>query len=328
MNLTSDAINSFDKWDGESSNFKAKIISSSNDNYRVAGYRDKLDVIHVIIYSDCDSFQKISRTGMSVEFKRIDIIDEGLTGVLDFSCNSIGFKHNFITILNDIIKSAEKTKNLKVSANQVVDKWFYFLQLPRKQSLDFGKMIGLTGELLSLERLIIYTQNTEKCLKAWVGPLGARRDFVFENIVFEVKTSAKQNGHIHTINGIDQLDKTEDESVYIYSWNIVKDYSESAITINDVIDRITQLIVDSESLKEIFISKLYEAGYDIRDKDEYESEKLRIQSDFIVEVDNFFPVITRESFKNKLNNRIIRVEYEIDINGYKAIDLKYIFNGI
>ena len=115
MILTSNILNSLQKWDGVSRDFKAKIISRPENYYRIAGYRDYHDVFHVIVYDDSGGFETESRRGMSVEYREIDVIDEGVKGVFDFSCNSIGFKHNFITIFNDVLKAAETSKNLKKS---------------------------------------------------------------------------------------------------------------------------------------------------------------------------------------------------------------------
>jgi len=326
MILTSDILNSLEKWDGVSRDFKAKIISSTEDNYRIAGYRDYLDVFHIMVYDDSEGFETESRRGMSVEYKKIDIINEGIKGVFDFSCNSIGFKHNFITIFNDVLKAAETTRNLKTSTKQVIEKWFYFLQLPRKEALDFGQVVGLAGELLSLEKFIQLTENISLCLDSWVGPLKARRDFIFKKIEIEVKTSAKQQGHIHKINGIDQLEQMDKEDIYLHSWNILRDYADKAYTINNVISRIVNIIDNEENLKEKFFDKLYETGYDIRDKSVYDNLKLRTIDSFITLVDSEFPSITRNSFASGLNNRVIRIDYEIDINGIKTIDLKQLFN--
>lgn len=325
MILTSNILNSLQKWDGVSRDFKAKIISRPENYYRIAGYRDYHDVFHVIVYDDSDGFETESRRGMSVEYREIDVIDEGVKGVFDFSCNSIGFKHNFITIFNDVLKAAETSKNLKKSTKQVIEKWFYFLQLPRKEELNFAQILGLTGELLSLENFMQLTQNMSLCLDSWVGPLKARRDFIFKKIEIEVKTSAKQQGHVHKINGIDQLEQTEEKNIFLYSWNILRDYSENAYSINNVISRIVNIMENEGSLNENFFDKLYESGYDIRDKNIYDNIRLRTINNFIAPVDEKFPAITRNSFVSSLNNRIVRIDYEIDINGIKTIDLKQLF---
>lgn len=52
---------------------------------------------------------------------------------------------------------------------------------------------------------------------SWVGPSGARQDFQWLRRSDEVKTTSPTRGHIHTINGLDQLGPFEDGELYIFS---------------------------------------------------------------------------------------------------------------
>jgi len=76
------------------------------------------------------------------------------------------------------------------------------------------RQLGLLGELWVLERLV-HARGTSG-LESWLGPNAEAHDFRFDDVELEVKTTRRQQRR-HTINGLDQLDRSPDAKLFIVS---------------------------------------------------------------------------------------------------------------
>ena len=325
--ISIEMLDLLEKWDGYTENFRANRIFTNRFHGKIFGYRDNQDNIHIIMECENSEFEKESRKGITVEIRSVDLIDDGVNislNVLDFKCSSKGFKNNYVTILNEVLDSISETMSVEKATKMVIERWFHFLQLPRKLALDLGKIIGLIGELLSFEVFCAKGLSVRMCLDCWHGPSNEKRDYIFKNHEIEVKTATTQKGHLHTINGIDQLGKLINERIFIHSWNLLKDSSPSALSLSDLVERIEINFLPTEDLKQLFFNKLYEYGFDIRDKQLYNSDRYRIVGSIFTEVNDEFPKLTRESFASGIHSRILRIQYEIDLNGIPEFDLNSI----
>lgn len=328
MNLICEkTIQNLEKWDGLSTDFKGSKINTSLDR-KIVGYYDNKNLLHILIKSNETEFKKISRRGMSVSFRNVKFRNDEEHGALDFVCNSIGFDLYFIKIVNEIIEKSIEENNVEKTTPIIIESWYHFLELPRKSKLSFHELVGLIGELKSIEKFHLYGISADKIIECWTGPSGGRRDFIFGESEIEVKTSAKQEGHIHRIHGIDQLSHTGSEKIYVYSWNILKDVSEQAFNINNIIENIERNIFSDPTMLAKFHNALYEIGFDKRDAEDYKDDRFRTIDERVCEVNEDFPKIGRQSFTTLLNNRIIKIEYDIDLNGFETVSLNSVLNEI
>lgn len=325
--ITLEMVNAFESYDGVSNLFRGDVIPNTL-NVKIFGYYDHENLLHIAIESDADSFKSIEINGMSVFFQNINTENQGSFGALVFTCRSNAFKDYFIKIINEILHKTLKGGSIEGNTPYIIDNWLYFLNLPIKDKLTSDQILGLVGELLSLESFCKLGIPIDLAIDAWQGPFGAKRDFMFKGIEIEVKASGKQIGHIHKINSLEQLSFEEGEEVLVYSWNIYRDRSERSPSIVDIVDRIRDEYLITPSQLSEFNSRLYEVGLDLRDFNDYLSDRFQISSYFICRVSENFPRITLDSFKNKLSKRIGNIEYDIDLNGFLELDIRDVVSEI
>ncbi len=325
--ITLEMVNAFESYDGVSDLFRGDVIPNAL-NVKIFGYYDHKNLLHIAIESNVDSFKSIEINGMSVLFQNINTENQGSFSALVFTCRSNAFKDYFIKIINEILHKTLKGGSIEGNTPYIIDNWLYFLNLPIKDKLTSDQILGLVGELLSLESFCKLGMSVDLAIDAWQGPFGAKRDFMFKSVEIEVKASSKQSGHIHKINSLEQLSFEEGEKVLVYSWNIYRDRSKKSPSIVDIVNRIRDEHLITPSQLSEFNSRLYEVGLDLRDFNDYLSDRFQISSYFICRVSENFPRITPDSFKNKLSKRIGNVEYDIDLNGFLELDIKDIVSEI
>lgn len=326
--ISIDVIKSLAKWDGNSMEFTGQFITVEPSKRRVVGFYDNKNLLHLLVESEEKSFEAIMRNGMSAELRTVELRDGSAFCGVDFVCNQIGFDEYFLKIINEILKESARLDNVEQVTPRVIENWFHFLEKPRKPCLDFNKIVGLIGELKTIETLYELKYEPQNILEFWTGPDSGKRDFMFGDFDIEVKTSAKQEGHIHRINGLDQLTIIGEEVIYLFSWNIKKEHSEQAFNLAGLINEIESDIFVNLAERVQFRDKLYLEGYDVRNEDDYEKWRFSVKGSKFLMVNEQFPRICQTSFVNPLDDRILRVEYDIDLNGMDSLDLTTISSHV
>jgi hypothetical protein len=165
-------------------------------------------------------------------------------------------------------------------------------------------------ELLCIKNLI-HNIELKDVIKAWKGPESSPRDFNFNTFDIEVKTSSKEIGHVHTINGQIQL-KSEDIPLYIYSVNLKKSDSNNAITIKKLIDFICIEICDDSFLLNDFFKKLEQIKILVPKTEKYNQFSYELKNILTVKIES--ENINQFLIKNQ-NTRISNIKYDYDFNG-------------
>jgi hypothetical protein len=325
--ITLEQVKGLSRWDGKSKDFKGDRFINSLGR-EIIGYYDNLNNLHIVVSSDQEDFEAVERKGISVTFGTKSLAGSDDFCGLDFVCNSIGFDDYFLKIINEIFQKAQTQGELEVVVPQVIENWYHFLEQPLRRRLSTEKLTGLFGEIASLRDLIDAGANAEKVIKAWRGPDGSKKDIVFDNLSLEVKTSAKEAGHIHLINGLDQLAGYELRNLYLFSWHLIIVNDSTGQDICELIQQMEESYFTSPSLLSEFHSKLYAAEYDKREEDHYADVSFVVINRYICKVDDKFPVLTRDSITGQNLDRITRVEYEIDLNGYDKTEIKTLVDEI
>ena len=214
-------------------------------------------------------------------------------------------KHFFIKI-NDSKKEEEL---LKTVINECF-KWSLFLMPDKERKLKIQKQKGLIAELLFLQNMFKY-QDYPSALNCWTGPDKFSKDFILNNIGFEIKSIQTGNKHKVSISNHDQLDLVGLNKLFLvtYLLSIGSKDNKLSFTLTDLIKDIrNQLSFDQDS-KFIFENKLTIAGYS--DLDDY-SDCYFIKADkpSFYSISNNFPSITPEKIDI---TSIIRVNYDLDI---------------
>ena len=236
--------------------------------------------------------------------------------------DSSDFIYNkFNTLISMIFTSIKFDQIDNYSAvKNTIQEWRDFLRLVKKKHLSIEEVRGLIGELHFLNDLLAIDKNL---FESWHGPEAERHDFRQNNISVEVKTTSSKN-KIVKISSLDQLEKPNDTELFCQFYQLEQD--DKGFSIPSLIDK----IMDTHSISKIDIErKLNDLNYDFNDRKYYENEKykFRILNNYFYIVDDHFPKIIRNSFKeNKIPKGVMSLEYKIDLNGLdeKSIEDKEI----
>ena len=215
-------------------------------------------------------------------------------------------RHFFIKI-NDADKEEELIKTV---INECF-KWSLFLKPSKERKLNIQKQKGLISELLFLQNIFKHL-DSKSSLNAWTGPDGFSKDFIINNIGFEIKSIQTGNKNKITISNHDQLDFVGLNKLFLVTYLLSfgsKD-SKLSFTLTDIVNKIRIQLESDQDSKFIFENKLTNAGYS--DLDDY-SDNYFIQSDksSYYSISDNFPSITSDKINIK---SIIRVNYDLDIS--------------
>lgn len=273
---------------------------------------------HFAIETSYTSFSAISTEGLYVVYNEIDMDNKKDIPVIQFKCAHPAFMSLFVRIINEIISNSD-SNNFENKARSIINIWMRFLNKSRKARMDDNLVIGLIGELLFIHHLITLDIEKSLILDCWTGPDQESKDFTFDSTFIEVKASSKTSGHIHGINGIDQLN-SNDRLLYLNSFHFTKTSGSSGLTLNKIVADLNDQHFSPAGLELMFFDKLYDYGFDKRDQDHYENIRIEISGDKFFKVDESFPKITENEFKLDFDSRISNLKYEVDLNSLNTLN--------
>ncbi len=285
------------------------------------GYKGKKSVIHFVIECKDGNINDINLHGLDI--KQIKIIHPlfGEKEYIDFCPTHNDFTENVIIICNEILNSIEKGEVSSDATRRVLQKWEYFLSKPRTSKLSDEGIIGLYGELLTIEWFLNKGKDELTLIEKWLGPLKNPRDFEFKDFWVEVKTT-KRKDNLVEIHGIEQLETRDLIELYLWVNILEKDNNSRSLVelINDIDTRLQSAIAAM-----LFRDKLHQAGYHANDACLYNNERFKCDkiSVFIVNAD--FPKITKEMLN--LPTRVVSLSYGLNLSGLVEINKEIVFNN-
>jgi hypothetical protein len=190
--------------------------------------------------------------------------------------------------------------------------------LQEKYSLSIERQIGLLGELLVLERLVV--SEGPFAVDAWIGPQGEPHDFKIGNREFEVKTTSGTR-RIHVINGLKQLTPSPECSLFILSVLLGPGGKDSGSSLPMKIEEIEQLLKRDSGCLKAFHDSLESVGYVTADRSQYDRSFALRRPLALIPVDAKFPVITMSSLFTSIGeaaHRLDHIEYHVNVEGLES----------
>ncbi len=241
-----------------------------------------------------------------IEFSNSKIIskvlmtEDGPINCLMLLCADFYLRYAFSAVATAFVDPGENGKNRKLLTND-----------PEKWALEWRDLLGnaiyekriysILGELIILEHL--FKKDNKTC---WSAVNGGTHDIEYSNGSAEVKSTLQRYGSTVTISGQHQLKSNNGLDLYF----IRMEESNLGVCINDMI----KLLVDDgydENRIEVELRKLGIMPGSIERKERYKILEKRKYK-----VDNNFPKITNESFKNDMiPENILHIVYSIDLDG-------------
>ena len=181
--------------------------------------------------------------------------------------------------------------------------------------ISLPELVGLFGELVILQQALLYSKLTPgEAIKAWKGPFKSVHDFEFKNRCLEVKTVLSNNSIVH-VNGLEQLNGHDQKRLEMVLVSLA--LIENGINLRELISQLeTQLGSETRYLYEAL------AGFDIlRAEDADSSIGFEVKHLRWFNVDANFPKLSLLEMRLlKLENKIVRLNYELDIASLSFIE--------
>lgn len=150
------------------------------------------------------------------------------------------------------------------------------------------EIIGLTGELLLLERLV---RHRPELWRGWNGPMGSACDYTWGTVDIEVKAAHLSGESRLTVNGLDQLEPGEGRSLFLYH-SILSPNPVGTIAVPDLVDVVRAIIPDPDELDQ----RLSHAGYLPEQKDLWLEHRFTLHETAMYAVTDEFPRIRKSDF--------------------------------
>lgn len=287
---------------------KIKAIRLPVDELHTYIYFDYKKQLHLIIKSELLITE--SRKGIKIRNTELNLIDFGKHPFIDIICLHQDFKKEFIQIAEQIFEHYKNHKDLVKAIKITVNKWYFFFEKDSNDNLTVSEVKGLIGELIFMKNFSNKIP-LRSILNAWKGPESGLRDYNFERFDVEVKTSSKEVGHVHSINGQFQL-KSDNIPLFIYSVCLKKSDSANSITLKKLTDAICILLGDDPFSLNLFFKKLESINVFLN--------KIEYYDKFSYELKNILTIKIDKSNLNQFliqndNSRISNVKYDFDFNG-------------
>lgn len=217
----------------------------------------------------------------------------------------------FNTICSDLLTFARQNNKLsgEVYFNAIKNRlnvWIEFLKNGDGKYLSLRKQIGVIGELVLLDKLKKYSPSEVAWMNSWKGPEKHSKDFITQNIAFEIKSILNDEIAVQ-ISNIDQLDTTNIDKLILSVFQFIED-SENGKTINHFVDSIISNISCDKTLH-LFLTKLGLSGYYLHHQKHY-GLKLLLTNEHSFSVNSDFPRL----IKNNVAAEITSVKYKLDLS--------------
>ena len=217
----------------------------------------------------------------------------------------------FVEIIIETIKDSKDEEFLIRTAITECFKWSLFLMTDKERKLKLNNQKGLIAELLFLQNIFKYL-DFQSALNCWTGPDKFTKDFILNNIGFEIKSLQTGNRNKVSISSYDQLDLLGLDKLFLVTYRLSAGTKENELSFSlpDLVNNIRKELDYDQDSKFIFENKLILSGFS--DLDDY-SDCLFIKSDncTFYSISNNFPCITSANISTK---SIIRLNYDLDIS--------------
>jgi hypothetical protein len=278
----------------------------------------RIDAKHPLdLYIGLDEFSQttflILSNEKSRELKSSNLIDikvdvrTDLRNAISLSLKDDNYKDIFLYFINEIIESSrnyDAEKGYKFVFNRIT-KWQSMLSKIRPGIMSNSEIKGLLGELVVLDKIVAQKSTHDYAVTGWIGSEGAKQDFVFEKSWIEVKSTSSGSDSV-TISSVEQLDTKDIGELIVVNLDKSSELDESAYSVNDYVNYITEKINDMTILEQ-FQTMLLKRGYHYNR--DYEKIRFKLGEIRNYIVDNSFPCLRR----NDLPNSIIDCRYDISL---------------
>jgi hypothetical protein len=256
--------------------------------------------------------------GVSVNTRGLEIESDTERPFLDVCCTDATGVDAFNLLADSLVERLSDGAPVAEAVRVTIDRWRRFWSALPLDGLSTDEVRGLFGELWFL--LVWLLSHGVDVVQRWVGPMGARHDFQWVRASIECKATTSIRGHIHRINGLDQLDTPTDGTLSVFSLRIREEQS-SANSLVTLVSSISEALTAAPEPLDLFENRLASTGYSAAHSARYAEIRFRVVDERLYRVDESFPRISSDSFVGGLPRGIERVEYEVNLDAVPGLQV-------
>ncbi len=257
-----------------------------------------------------EGFNDTRSRGLVVLSRMLEVENEPSRPFLDLCGTDPAGRDAFNVVATELVDQLRRGVASVEAVASSLAKWRRFWSTAPLEGLTPEEIRGLFGELWFL--LVWLLPHGHEQVRHWVGPQGARSDFQWQGLSIEAKTTNSGRGHIHRINGIDQLDPPDDGRLLMYSLRL-REEAASSNSLASLALAISQELSNRPELNGIFEDQLAAAGYSSLHADRYREIRFRIVDERLYRVEEDFPRLSATTFARGVPMGIERIEYEVNL---------------
>ena len=277
------------------------------------------------IWLEIDKDKSIPEELLKMELINATQRNKNSKNILEISIDNNSLARQFYHYCVAVSERVVVEKMEPIEAVSVELKCFLAL-FTEKSILGIERQIGLLGELIFLEYLII--KRGLDVLDSWNGPICDTHDFRLVEKEYEIKTTISPRRR-HIIHGLDQLIPSDGCQLYLISILLGPPGEKDGFTLPEKVENIKVMLSGKKELIDRFNLLLQKQGYKSEHKIHYSRKYTKRQHLGIVHIDDKFPLITRDNLQKNLGDlaaRIEYVQYEVNIDGLVHLEDSEEFN--
>ncbi|WP_404354875.1 PD-(D/E)XK motif protein [Cytobacillus firmus] len=209
-------------------------------------------------------------------------------------------RNEFAKICRDFVELGPNNETRIMLTTDPLKWWLHMKELLGNANRNI-QVYSVIAEMISFDYLLGYSEKVE-----WYGPFGGSIDLITSDGYYEVKSTISRYKSIVHISGQYQL--LRDKPQHILFCRLEK--SPHGLSINDLSHILIRKGIQEEYIEERLATLGIKKGSSAR------KESYKLLECSLYKVDQNFPRITSESFKNnKIPKHIIQISYSIDLTG-------------
>lgn len=269
---------------------------------------------HVLlpIGSEEEGFTDSRSRGLLVAPRSLEIEDQPPRPFLDLCCSDRTANDAFNLVAIALLEELNNRATVIEAVRTTLARWRRFWAGLPAEGLSAEEVRGLFGELWFL--LVWLLPHGTPHVEHWLGPSGARHDFQWPGLSVEAKATVSVRGHIHRINGLDQLDPPDDGTLAVFSMRL-RDEPAASNSLVTLIARIEDVLAGEPERLDLFDGRIAAVGYSPAHADRYRDLRFRVVDERLYAVTDRFPRLSAGSFAGGVPAGIERIEYEINLEG-------------
>ncbi|CAH2606073.1 PD-(D/E)XK motif protein (plasmid) [Rhodovastum atsumiense] len=249
-------------------------------------------------------------TGLRVRHRHL----ESLGQVLDLTATP-AHERVFTPVCREVVDAVLVQRRDPWAAVGAIVRAWQSAWKPARPEMDKTTQVGLFGELLVLQRLMIPCLGPA-AVGQWSGPEFERHDFVGERLHVEVKTTRKSR-HEHEISRLDQLRAPEGCQLLVVSVQVEESVGGNE-TLATAIDAVTDQLRGDAAALDAFMAKLVNVGWSDEMVRSGELVRFFLRDASIFAVDDEFPRLPDDFVPP---SGVVAVKYTIDLANLPSLGM-------